>query len=107
MRDALVINQQRAGCRRKEAEHEVSTFIQNVHQFLRYHREHPAAVPHEHVVVFDEAQRAWNREQMRRKQGIERSESAELLEVMGRPADWGVIVALVGGGQEIFLGEAG
>lgn len=107
VREALVINQQRAGRRRKDAEHEVSTFIQNVHQFLRYHREHPAAVPHEHVVVFDEAQRAWNREQMRRKQGVDRSESAELLEVMERPADWAVIVALVGGGQEIFLGEAG
>lgn len=107
VREALVINQQRAGRRRKDAEHEVSTFIQNVHQFLRYHREHPTAVPHEHVVVFDEAQRAWNREQMRRKQGVDRSESAELLEVMERPTDWSVIVALVGGGQEIFLGEAG
>lgn len=107
VREALVINQQRAGRRRKDAEHEVSTFIQNVHQFLRYHREHPTAVPHEHVVVFDEAQRAWNREQMRRKQSVDRSESAELLDVMERPADWAVIVALVGGGQEIFLGEAG
>jgi hypothetical protein len=57
--------------------------------------------------VFDEAQRAWNREQMRRKHGVDRSESAELLEVMERPVDWAVIVALVGGGQEIFLGEAG
>lgn len=107
VREALVINQQRAGRRRKDAEHEVSTFIQNVHQFLRYHREHPTTVPHEHVVIFDEAQRAWNREQMRRKQGVDRSESAELLEVMERPDDWAVIVALVGGGQEIFLGEAG
>lgn len=107
VREALVVNQQRAGRRRKEAEHEVSTFIQNVHQFLRYHRENPTAVPHEHVVVFDEAQRAWNREQMRRKQGVDRSESAELLEVMERPPDWAVVIALVGGGQEIFLGEAG
>lgn len=107
VREALVINQQQAGRQRNEAEHQVSTFIQNVHQFLRYHREHPDAVPHEHVVVFDEAQRAWNRDQMRRKQGVDRSESAELLEVMERLEDWAVIVALVGGGQEIFLGEAG
>lgn len=107
VREALVINQQRAGRRRNEAEHEVSTFIQNVHQFLRYHRENLTAVPHEHVVVFDEAQRAWNRDQMRRKRDVDRSESTELMEVMERPADWAVIVALVGGGQEIFLGEAG
>jgi len=107
VREALVVNQQSAGRRRKDAQHEVSTFIQNVHQFLRYHRENPAAVPHEHVIVFDEAQRAWNSEQMQRKQGVERSESAELLEVMERATEWSVIVALVGGGQEIFLGEAG
>lgn len=107
VREALILNQQKAGRRRKDAEHEVSTFIQNVHQFLRYHRENPSAVPHEHVVVFDEAQRAWNKQQMKRKQGVDHSEPAELIEVMERAGDWAVVIALVGGGQEIFLGEAG
>ena len=107
VREALIISQQRTGRKRNEAEHEVSTFIQNVHYFLRYHRENPAAVPHEHVVVFDEAQRAWGREQMQRKQGVNNSEAAELLSVMERTGEWSVIVALVGGGQEIFTGEAG
>lgn len=107
VREALVVDQRKAGRKRQDAAHEVSTFIQNVHQFLRFHRENPSAVPHEHVVVFDEAQRAWNRDQMRRKQGVDRSESAELLEVMERTPEWSVVVALVGGGQEIFLGEAG
>ena len=107
VREALVLSQQRAGHRRQDSTHEVSTFIQNVHQFLRYHREHPAALPHENVVVFDEAQRAWDREQMQRKQGVDRSEAAELFDVMDRLDGWAVIIALVGGGQEIFLGEAG
>lgn len=107
VREALVLSQQRAGRRRQDSAHEVSTFIQNVHQFLRYHREHPTALPHEHVIVFDEAQRAWNREQMQRKQGVDRSEAAELFDVMDRLDGWAVIIALVGGGQEIFLGEAG
>lgn len=107
VREALVLNQQKAGRRRNEAEHEVSTFIQNVHQFLRYHRENSAAIPHEHVVVFDEAQRAWDRHQMNRKQGVNCSEPFELLSVMERTADWSVVIGLVGGGQEIFLGEAG
>lgn len=107
VREALVLNRLRAGGRRRECEHEVSTFIQNVHQFLRYHREHPEVAPHEHVVVFDEAQRAWNSAQMKRKQGVEASEASLLLEVMERLDDWAVIIALVGGGQEIFLGEAG
>lgn len=107
VREALVLSQQRAGRRRQDSAHEVSTFIQNVHQFLRYHREHPTALPHEHVVVFDEAQRAWDREQMQRKQGVNSSEAAELFDVMDRLDGWAVIIALVGGGQEIFLGEAG
>lgn len=107
VREALVLGQQREGRRRQDSAHEVSTFIQNVHQFLRYHRENPAAVPHEHVVVFDEAQRAWDKNQMQRKQGVDASEAAELFDVMDRLEGWAVIVALVGGGQEIFLGEAG
>ncbi len=107
VREALVLGQQRAGRRRQDSAHEVSTFIQNVHQFLRYHRENPTAKPHEHVVVFDEAQRAWDRERMQRKQGVDASEAAELFDVMDRLDGWAVIVALVGGGQEIFLGEAG
>lgn len=107
VREALVLSQQRAGRRRQDSTHEVSTFIQNVHQFLRYHRENPAALPHEHVVVFDEAQRAWDRKQMQRKQGVDASEAAELFDVMDRLNGWAVIIALVGGGQEIFLGEAG
>ncbi|UCV23813.1 DUF2075 domain-containing protein [Ferribacterium limneticum] len=107
VREALVLSQQRAGRRRQDSAHEVSTFIQNVHQFLRYHRENPSALPHEHVVVFDEAQRAWDRKQMKRKQGVDTSEAAELFDVMDRLNGWAVIIALVGGGQEIFLGEAG
>ena len=107
VREALVENQQRAGRRRQDSTHEVSTFIQNVHQFLRFHRENPDVQPHEHVIVFDEAQRAWDRQQMQRKQGVDASEAAELFDVMDRLDGWAVIVALVGGGQEIFLGEAG
>lgn len=107
VREALVRDQQRAGRRRQDCAHEVSTFIQNVHQFLRYHRENPAVPPHERVVVFDEAQRAWDRVQMRRKRGVDASEAAELFDVMDRLDGWAVIIALVGGGQEIFLGEAG
>jgi len=107
VREALITNQQRSGRKRKEVEHEVTTFIQNVHHFLRHHREIPSLIPHENVVVFDEAQRAWNRDQMLRKQKVDRSEPSELMEVMERTKDWSVIVALVGGGQEIYLGEAG
>ena len=107
VREAIVKSQVSQGRKRSDCLHEVSTFIQNVHNFLRFHLERPKEPPHENVVVFDEAQRAWDSAQMARKRGINLSEASLLLEVMERLPDWAVIVALVGGGQEIFRGEAG
>ena len=107
VREAIVRSQIKKGRKRGDCEHEASTFIQNVHNFLRSHLERPGELPYEHLVVFDEAQRAWDSAQMARKQKINSSEASLLFEVMERFPDWAVIVALVGGGQEIFLGEAG
>ena len=65
-------------------------------------------------MVFDEAQRAWSKEQvsafMKRKKGIEnfnKSEPEYLISVMDRHEDWCTIICLIGGGQEINTGEAG
>jgi hypothetical protein len=93
--------------------HRVETLIQNVHHFRdeALRDVHP---PSEQVVIFDEAQRAWTKEQtsnfMRRKrnqQDFDQSEPAFLLSVMDRREDWCVVVCLVGEGQEINTGEAG
>ncbi|MBX3403997.1 MAG: DUF2075 domain-containing protein [Phycisphaeraceae bacterium] len=95
------------------ARSEVRAFIQNVHHFrdecLRSDRP-----PVDRVVLFDEAQRAWNRKQtasfMQRKRGhadFTMSEPEFLISCMDRHPDWAVIVCLVGGGQEINTGEAG
>jgi len=90
-----------------------STFIQNIHHFRDEALQSSAPMVGK-VVVFDEAQRAWNVEQtsdfMRRKRGqpgFSQSEPAFLLEVMDRNSDWCVVICLVGGGQEINTGEAG
>ena len=107
VQESLIKNQTEQGYSRRDCEHKVTTFIQNVHKFLRFHRENPEIQPHENIVVFDEAQRAWDSSQMERKQGIAASEATLLFDVMERLPDWAVIIALVGGGQEIFLGEAG
>lgn len=107
VREALVRSRRSEGRSKGERERQVSTFIQNVHYFLRYHRDNPQEVPHENVIVFDEAQRAWNSVQMERKWGVPVSEPTMLLEIMERFSDWAAIIALVGGGQEIYLGEAG
>jgi hypothetical protein len=88
-------------------ERTVGTFIQNVHVFVREGLEKADKPPVEKVVVFDEAQRAWNADQNRKKNGLEISEPETMLSIMDRHQDWAVLVALVGGGQEIHNGEAG
>jgi hypothetical protein len=92
---------------------EVKTFIQNVHHF-RDECIIDTGPPPEHVVLFDEAQRAWNLEQtagfMRRKKNqpnFNQSEPEFLISCLDRHPDWAVVVCLVGGGQEINTGEAG
>ena len=95
------------------AERSPDKFVQNVHHFRDEYID-PAQVPSEHVVVFDEAQRAWDQKQtadfMRKKRGqagFDQSEPAFLLSVMDRHKDWCVVVCLIGEGQEINKGEAG
>jgi Uncharacterized conserved protein (DUF2075) len=98
---------------KRAAEREVRSFIQNIHHF-RDEYVGNNAIPIEKVVVFDEAQRAWTRDQaasfMQRKRGqanFDMSEPEFLLSVMDRHQDWCTVVCLIGGGQEINTGEAG
>ena len=92
---------------------EVKAFIQNVHHFRDEALKDPNP-PDDRVVIFDEAQRAWDLQKtadfMKRKKnqpGFNQSESDFLISYMNRHKDWAVIVCLVGGGQEIHTGEAG
>lgn len=52
-------------------------------------------------------QRAWDEDQNERAGRPRVSEAKMMLDVMNRHSDWAVIVALIGGGQEINRGEAG
>jgi hypothetical protein len=99
--------------RKGKAAESVKAFIQNVHHFRDAALDDNDKPPAEHVAIFDEAQRAWTRDEaeswMRRKKGREFpwSEPEFLLSTMDRHTDWSVVVCLVGGGQEINRGEAG
>jgi hypothetical protein len=91
----------------------VKAFIQNVHHF-RDASLMDQRPPVEHVVIFDEAQRAWNlrqtanfMKQKKKRPGFSQSEPEFLISVLDRHSDWAVIICLVGGGQEINRGEAG
>jgi hypothetical protein len=106
MREALARDAKNQGRSRRCAEQETESAIQPLMGFLRDNLGRTAA-PHEHVIVFDEAQRAWDAEFGRRKFGHAQSEAALFLDIMRRHQDWAVIVALVGSGQEINTGEAG
>lgn len=98
---------------KNEALKGVKSFIQIIHHYRdEYLRDQSA--PFDHVAIFDEAQRAWTKEQtvnfMLRKKGITGFDSSEpefLISCLDRHKDWAVIVCLVGGGQEINTGEAG
>lgn len=114
LREALARDQKsRTGCNKKDAAREVASFVQNIHHF-RDEALRDSNAPAEHIVIFDEAQRAWNSDQaskfMQTKRGVsdfEQSEPEFLISIMDRHVDWCVIVCLVGGGQEINTGEAG
>ncbi|WP_195450489.1 DUF2075 domain-containing protein [Anaeromassilibacillus sp. 1001302B_160321_C8] len=103
----------RTGITIAEAKKETKAFIQIIHRF----RDEALTTnnpPAEKVAIFDEAQRAWNEESltdfMKRKKGVDafnQSEPEFLIRIMDRHQDWAIIVCLVGGGQEIYNGEAG
>ena len=109
---------ERTGERMDDSRRRIRTFIQSVHSFLREYRPKDK-LPPEHVIVFDEAQRAWDstkvrKEFLQRATAAERdtladvaSEPALMLSIMDRLPEWAVLIALVGGGQEIHDGEAG
>ena len=95
------------------ARSEVKLFIQNVHHYRDECLADPAP-PVDRIALFDEAQRAWDLNQtttfMRQKKNrpdFDQSEPEFLLSCIDRHPDWGVVVCLVGGGQEINKGEAG
>ncbi len=107
VREALVRDYRvRNGGTRVAAGRKVRTLIQNMHEFVRDEFERPEA-PKEHAIVFDEAQRAWNAAKNAKKYNRNVSEPQMVLDIMDRHPDWAVVVALVGGGQEIHEGEAG
>ncbi|CAG1005492.1 hypothetical protein MTYP_03264 [Methylophilaceae bacterium] len=119
MREALARNEvaaaKDAGLKQKKSAtlSKAKAFIQNIHHF-RDDALANALAPIERVVVFDEAQRAWDQKQTaafmktkKGKPGFLLSEPEFLISVMDRHPDWATIVCLIGGGQEINTGEAG
>jgi hypothetical protein len=116
LHEALIRDEvsRRAGARKGAIAQEVKAFIQNIHHFRDEGLRHPGEPPVDRIVIFDEAQRAWNQRKastwMKLRKNVAnfgQSESAFLISYLQRHQGWAVIVCLVGGGQEIHEGEAG
>ena len=104
LREALAEDAAGRGMTKKEARRQVHQGLQNLLDYLKEHSRGEA--PPEHVLVFDEAQRAWNAEVGKKLLGRERSEPALFLDILNR-MPWACLVCLVGPGQEINRGEGG
>jgi hypothetical protein len=106
-RDAFKKIKRNDSTAKKKETDRIISFIENVHRFVDTYFLEKESIPNNKIVIFDEAQRAWNAEHSFRKFQRPFSEPQMMIEIMDRHKDWGVIVALVGGGQEINTGEAG
>jgi hypothetical protein len=106
LREALARDAAANGASLRIARQKTESAVQGLTGFIRDNVNRPAP-PHEHVVVFDEAQRAWDARYGAQKFQLHDSEAALFLDIMRKHPDFAVIIALVGNGQEINTGEAG
>lgn len=95
----------------KEAGGDGKTFVRGVKDYVKRYSGRRSQVPPEHVLVFDEAQRAYDAEEVREKhkntRGFEggKSEPEHFIEFADRVPEWCVVIGLIGTGQEIHIGE--
>lgn len=83
-------------------------FVRGVKEYVRRYSSRPDLVPPEHVLIFDEAQRAFDAAQVALKHpefGDGKSEPDHFIEFAERVPQWCVVVGLIGTGQEIHIGE--
>lgn len=112
-RDALRQHPEKYSSKYK-AVNDVKVFIQDLHALKQEIISSKHQVVEENVLIFDEAQRVWDKEQLKTwlvKKGADESfyglSEADLLLNTFKEKEWGVIVALVGLGQDIHNGENG
>jgi hypothetical protein len=86
-------------------------FVRGVKDYVKQYSRSPTSTPPEHLLIFDEAQRAWDADHVGRKHKDQadnpRSEPEHFIEFADRIPGWCVVVGLIGTGQEIHAGEQG
>ncbi len=86
------------------------TFVRHIKSYLDGYIPNPDKIPPEHLLVFDEAQRAFSPEKVADTHkkwdfGWIASEPELFIRVCDRMPEWSLLIGLIGGGQEIHLGE--
>ena len=79
-------------------------FVRDLHSFIKTYGV-TDKVPSQRIIVFDEAQRAWDAEHMGVKNNVHFSEPELLIRIGEKLDDWANLVGLIGHGQEINSGE--
>lgn len=87
------------------------TFVRGVKDYVKMYSSRPDLIPPQHVLVFDEAQRAFDADMVAAKHqgedgaGRGKSEPEHFIEFAERIPGWCVVIGLIGSGQEIHVGE--
>ncbi|MBF0217794.1 MAG: DUF2075 domain-containing protein, partial [Candidatus Omnitrophica bacterium] len=84
-------------------------FVRGVKEYVKAYSNNKKKIPPEHVLVFDEAQRAWDAARVDEKhtEKLGKSEPEAFVEFAERIPEWCVVLGLIGSGQEIHVGEEG
>lgn len=86
-------------------------FVRGVKDYVKTYSRRQNPVPPEHVLIFDEAQRAFDADQVQAKHAntpgfsAGKSEPEHFIEFAERIPEWCVVIGLIGSGQEIHVGE--
>ena len=85
-------------------------FVRGVKEYVKTYSRSHHLVPPEHVLIFDEAQRAFDAAMVAEKHpehGDGLSEPEHFIDFAERVPGWCVVIGLIGTGQEIHTGEEG
>jgi len=80
-------------------------FVKPLRNFIKDFGIHKRGVPKSKIIVFDEAQRAWDSEHVLNKHNVNKSEPDLIFEIADSISDWCIFMGLIGEGQEIHRGE--
>ena len=95
----------------KSAGGDGKTFVRDVKNYVKTYSSNRKRIPPEHVLVYDEAQRAFDAAMVKvthKHDAVtahDKSEPELFVECADRVPEWCVVIGLIGTGQEIHVGE--